>query len=118
MDNRLNDDWHFWPQEISEMVSSGYDAIEQDDAAYKRLRDKIAQRLQYLLQNNFDAAMQLLYRIDVPEKKAKAATAGKFADDAAVALAELIIERQVQKIISRRKYSTRMNNDVDEELRL
>jgi len=60
--------------------------------------------LTYLLENKYDALINILYRIDVNEEKlAKlfSETNRTFIPDA---LADLIIERQLQKIKIRQQY--------------
>jgi len=66
----------------------------------------LAQRVATMIQNEPDLLFQLLYRIDVKESLVQEALANpEFSpDDAAKAIARLIIERQWQKIESRRKY--------------
>lgn len=64
----------------------------------------LAQRVATMLQKEPDVLFQLLYRIDVDEKLVNRALADAGPDDAARAIARLILERQWQKIESRRKY--------------
>lgn len=56
-----------------------------------------------LLERDMTRLMNSLYRIDVAEEKVKLAFAGKL--PVAEALSDLIIERELQKIAFRKKYS-------------
>jgi len=57
-----------------------------------------------LLDSDIEGLLSLLYRIDVSEQKVKAILATANQGDMAKKIAVLIIERQIQKIISRMKY--------------
>jgi hypothetical protein len=56
-----------------------------------------------MLERRPEALMQLLYRIDVNEQKVKAAVAAIPGIDLPSTLTELIIERQLQKMLLRRR---------------
>ena len=62
----------------------------------------LAKVIRHLLDNDFEQLLNGLYRIDVSEEKVKAAmaTQGDVADN----LALLIIEREMQKVVTREKY--------------
>ncbi|MCB0736043.1 MAG: hypothetical protein KDC92_00925 [Bacteroidetes bacterium] len=68
------------------------------------LLQALAERIAYLLDHDFEFLMQALYRIDVNENKVKMALQGE-SDNPAQILAELIIEREMQKAETRRKYA-------------
>ncbi|MFM9908001.1 MAG: hypothetical protein ACKVOW_01560 [Chitinophagaceae bacterium] len=68
-----------------------------------------------LILSDFDKLVLLLYRLDVDEKKLRAILKEKPGTDAGHTIADLIIERQVQKIKSRQQFSQRDNNISDEE---
>lgn len=65
------------------------------------LLDKLAERVMQLVNEGPDAFYQLMYRLDIPERKLQG-TAGHL--DAAHRIARLIYERQLQKIRSREYY--------------
>lgn len=70
------------------------------------LEDQIAEKINILIQRDFGALVQLLYRIDVSETKLRRLLnedAGS-GDDAGRIIARLIMERQWQKIETRRRY--------------
>jgi hypothetical protein len=67
-----------------------------------------------LIQHDFGTLVQWLYRIDVDEKKIKAALASEVESNASTLLATLMIERQLQKIKYRSQF-TRNDNIPDEE---
>lgn len=66
-----------------------------------KLKGWLAHEIQLLIDRDFHSFLNMLYRIDVDEQKAKEA----FADnDPSWRLADLVIERELQKVESRRKY--------------
>lgn len=72
--------------------STSLSAQEHED-----LRSELSAYLNHLLQNDFAALLQLLYRVDVSEEKLKATLQQNQHADAGDLLAELLIERQAQK---------------------
>ena len=68
------------------------------------LKRFLEEKINHLIEHDVDKLLSLLYRIDVSEKKVRAILAAHPHQDAAPLIAELIIERQIQKLISRKKY--------------
>jgi hypothetical protein len=66
-----------------------------------------------LLSNNFEKLVSILYRIDVSETKLKTVLKENPGEDAGKIIADLIIERQLQKIKSRKE--TKSNNNIPED---
>lgn len=77
------------------------------DEFKKFLREKLA----YLIDNNFDLLVNILYRIDVNEEKLSYLFSSDNREHIPSKLADLIIERQIQKIELRNKYK---NSDYQE----
>lgn len=61
------------------------------------LKAKLAAYLNHLVMHNFPALVQLLYRVDISEKKLKATLAQQPGKDAGWLIAEMLIERQQEK---------------------
>ncbi len=80
--------------------SSAPEILQQADVL-KQLNEYI----NYLINHDFPALVQLLYRIDISEKKIKGALQLQDAEDAGALIAKMIIERQLQKIKSKSKQS-------------
>ena len=64
----------------------------------------LAGKLKTLLDEKFDTLVNILYRIDINEKKLSELFSGDNRDHIPDVLAELIIERQLQKIRLRKMY--------------
>lgn len=84
------------------------DAQDQKNFEYEKLKLKLAKYLDRLIVEDFNHLIAVLYRIDIPQGKATAALAAKDVQKTAgTIIAQLILERQLQKIETRRKYSQR-----------
>jgi uncharacterized membrane protein len=75
------------------------------------IHQKITELVSFLIVNDFDKLVLLLYRIDINEAKLKQMLAVQQLKDAAILIANLIIERELQKIKTRKEYSMRANNN-------
>ncbi len=69
-----------------------------------QLKIYLTEKLKDMLDNNFILLVNTLYRIDVNEEKLNELFSNKNRDDIPAVLADLIIERQLQKIHYRKKY--------------
>lgn len=74
---------------------------------------ELADKINALIQQDFGALVQLLYRIDVSEDKLRRMLADNSGEDAGRLIARLIMERQRQKLESRRQY--RQDHGADDE---
>jgi hypothetical protein len=68
----------------------------------------LAEKINYLIVNNFTQLVRMLYRIDVSEQKLKTMLRQNPQADAGRIIASMIIERQLEKIRSRKNF--RENN--------
>jgi hypothetical protein len=64
-----------------------------------------------LLRHDMSRLMSILYRVDVSEQNVKKAFAGTPAADLPMVLAALIVERELQKIDSRKRFSGREGHE-------
>ncbi|MEP6844932.1 MAG: hypothetical protein ABI861_02985, partial [Panacibacter sp.] len=77
-------------------------------------REKLAAYIHELIREDFEKLVSILYRLDVNENKLKTLLEEKADDDAGMLIADAIIERQAEKITSRKKYSS-INKDIPED---
>jgi hypothetical protein len=80
----------------------------------EKVKRKLMDLLNELINNDFEALIQLLYRIDVNEKKIRDLLNENDSKDAASVIADLVIERQLQKIESRKNYRSKNDNSNEE----
>lgn len=79
------------------------------------LLDRLASFINDLIQHRFDQLVQLLYRIDVSEKKLRSLLQEHPDTDAGRVIAALILERQLQKIKTRTNSANNPSEISDEE---
>lgn len=77
------------------------------------LRQTLVDAINHLLEKDFQQLVSILYRLDVSETKLKSLLNENPDTDAALIIAGLMIERQVQKIKSRQQFR-QQDNDIDE----
>ena len=82
-----------------------------DFAVNKQL---LADRINDLILEDFEKLVTILYRTDVSEEKVRRLLQDNPGIAAGHIIAELIIERQLQKIKSRREFKQR-DDDIDED---
>jgi hypothetical protein len=83
--------------------------------SYKEIHTQLSIYINTLIKEDFDKLITYLYRIDVNEQKLKSLLQKTPGEDAANIIATLIIERQLQKIKTRKQFSQRDNNFNEEE---
>jgi len=71
---------------------------------FNELKEYLTEKLSYLLEHKYDTLINILYKIDVSEEKLSELFSGSNRDTIPEALAELIIERQLQKVKFRQLY--------------
>jgi hypothetical protein len=86
-----------------------------EQISFAVLRQQLKEEITHLIQNDFQKLVSILYRIDVNERKLKYLLQENVGEDAAFIIADLIIERQLEKIKSRRQHSQRDDTISDEE---
>ncbi|MDH5367029.1 MAG: hypothetical protein OEW67_08590 [Cyclobacteriaceae bacterium] len=69
------------------------------------LKEQLTKIISFLLDKDLQRLLNAMYRIDISEQKFKEALAINPPSEVASAIAQLIIDRELQKVITRRKYS-------------
>jgi hypothetical protein len=92
-----------------EILARNFDLETMND--FKLFREALIQRLNYLVNHDFEKLLWILYRIDVREQLVKDVLADKENLNPAETLADLIIERQLQKAETRLKYKDKGETD-------
>ncbi len=77
--------------------------VPAEDTSVAELESALAAHIENMIEKDFNRLLHLLYRIDVSEEKLKTALAAT-AEPAGRIIADLIIERQLQKISFRKSY--------------
>jgi len=101
-------------QQESIQTIAGYFDIKLKETDFAANKNMVAARVNELIQTDFQKLISILYRLDVSEEKLKRLLKDHPGTDAGLIITELIIERQIEKIKSRREF-TRRDKDIDEE---
>ncbi len=79
----------------------------------EELRQKLVLHVNHLINHDFEKLVFYLYRIDVNENKMRHLLDQREGENAAILIADLIIDRQLEKIKSRQQFR-QQDNDIDE----
>jgi hypothetical protein len=79
----------------------------------EELKQKLSLHINHLINHDFQKLVSLLYRVDVNENKMRHLLKQEQGENAAGLIADLIIERQLQKIESRKNSAA--NNSISDE---
>lgn len=101
------------PLAITEKIIEITNSIQT--VSFDKARQQLIFLINELINKDFHSLVQLLYRIDVNEKKIRTFLDQNTERDSAVILADLIIERQLQKVESRQRFSSKNRPASDEE---
>ena len=98
-------------KEVSQLISNefalqGLNSVMRSDDYnnLKELRKYLSGKIIELMDRNYDLFFKALYRIDISEEKLQKLFAVGNKEFVPTALADLIIERQIQKLEFRKKY--------------
>lgn len=91
-------------RELIQLINTELDTHFAESSLQESILNSLAAYINDLIINDFEKLVYYLYRIDVSEHKLKAILQATPQQDAGVIIATMIIERQSQKIESRKKY--------------
>lgn len=97
-----------------EVLVSAYKAFNQpvfesiinidDMSSFEELKKYLTEKISLMMDKNFDMLLSSLYRIDISEEKITSLFSASNREFIPEKLAELVIERQIQKIYYRNLY--------------
>lgn len=90
--------------------------IGKEPMTEEELFDLVANEVAYMIEHRLDFLLSLLYRLDVLEHKINMALSPLSADPANIALTKLIIQRQKDRIFTKKKYQQDKLDDIEEGL--
>jgi hypothetical protein len=88
-----------------EIDQSYLPVAENENERFQELRKVLIRRIEELIEKDVEKLKWILYRIDVSEKKVHEALATNAQLHYPEVLADLIIERQIEKAETRKKFS-------------
>jgi len=84
----------------------------------EELKDRLKTLIDWLIDNQFEKLLYILYRVDVNETTVRQLIAENQTGDIASILADTIINRQKEKEIFKASYKVPVPEDMDEDLLL
>ncbi len=97
---------------IPEKIIAVTNSIQESPS--QELRNQLIAFVNDLINKDFNALVQLLYRIDVNEKKLKQLLQQNKNIDASLIIADLIIKRQLQKIATGKQFNNTKKSPPDD----
>jgi len=87
------------------LISDNNPLIPSTDlASLEEYKKYLTENLKFLLDEKFDTLVNILYRIDISEKKLSQLFSGNNRDSIPASLADMIIDRQLEKLRLRKLY--------------
>ena len=81
--------------------------------SYEKIAEDLAEYINQLIDSNFTTLLSLLYRLDISEDKLRTSLDAGTGEPAGNLIALMIIERQLEKIESRKRY--KMEGEIPED---
>jgi len=100
---------------LSSYLQNDWSLQLPEHADLEKLTGILASRIHELIHHDLNQLVNVLYRIDVDEFKLNQMLKNNDEEDPSFLIAKLIIDRQLQKIETRRFYSERSKSDDEEE---
>ncbi len=101
--------------ELMKNVSREFNLQLQEQISAEQILSTLAERINQLITTDFNELLRILYRLDVSEPKLKQLLKEHPDADAGKLIAQLIVERQVQKQKSRQQFRQRDETIPDDE---
>jgi len=101
------------------LIISEFELVQPDAEApsEEAVFEMLCDRISWMIEHNMEYLMSLLYRNDVLEHKIHEALSPGNPEPANVALAKLVMERQRQRLATKKQYGSQRSDEVDEDLR-
>jgi hypothetical protein len=91
-------------KELIPLLNKDINTNFPDHITTDELKNELSDFINDLIQKDFQKLVSILYRVDVDETKLKRILKEQADKDAAVIIANLILERELQKIETRKKF--------------
>jgi hypothetical protein len=98
------------PQDLAQttdLLQKNWGLTPPTQLDWESLREALRLQMAYMISNNFEFLVQTMYRLDVDESKFLQALSLPMVADQAATLATIIVDRELQRLETWRKYSGR-----------
>jgi hypothetical protein len=100
--------------ELVTVINDSLGVALKENLSRDQIKERLTEYINDLIDHNFNKLVNLLYKIDVSESRLKRLLDETSGNNAGDIIAELIIERQIQKIESREQFTGRDPGRIDE----
>lgn len=83
-------------------LNTGFDKLSEEEISFERLVSELSPLIAVMLDEYMEKLFNVLYKIDLPERRIREAMDS---DNPSVNLSELILKRELQKVVIRRMFS-------------
>lgn len=104
-------------KELIQTVNNDLELAIPADSDAGELHRQLSVYFNRLIQADFPKLINLLYRMDINEIKLRDLLEQNAGNDAGTIIADLVIERELEKIKSRQQFRQQDNDIIDEEER-
>lgn len=91
-------------KEAIQIINKQLDTNFAESISMVDLQQELSVYINHLIETDFEKLLNILYKVDVDENKLKQLRKLEAGKDAGVIITGLIIERELQKLNSRKKY--------------
>jgi len=102
-------------QDIIPLLNKELSLELPENISLTELKEELTQYINHLINTDFEKLIFYLYRIDVHEAKMKQLLQAHEGENAAALIAQLIIDRQIQKIKTRTEFTAPAADQSSEE---
>jgi hypothetical protein len=101
--------------EITALVKQDFDIAQQDEPMTEQaLLDMLTKEVGLMIETRIDFLLGLMYRLDIDEYKIQKALSPQAQEQPRVALARLVLERQKQRVWSKKTFKPAKIEDWDD----
>ena len=101
--------------ELIHILNADLDTELSQAKSEEVLLQRLSEFISELIQNNFHRLMLILYKVDISENKLKKSLQANADQDAALIIAKLIVEREIEKMNSRNSFGSGNDNSNEEK---
>lgn len=95
--------------DIVPAINNSFEISLSEKTSLEELKEKLANQINHLINHDFEKLVNILYRVDVDESRMRKLLDSGKGENAAGLIADLVIERQLQKAESRKKSASDKN---------
>ena len=99
--------------ELIKLVNEEMTIDLPEKISFEEIREQLSQNVNDLIVKDFQKLVSILYRVDISESKLRQLLKEENHEDAGKIIADMIIERQLQKIKTRQQFK-QPNKNIDE----